>query len=113
MNKPTVICIVGSTKFKQEILGLTQRETLKGNIVINHGFFHHVDMFPISDETKKMLDALMLRKIDIADIVFVCDKNEYVGNSTHAAIEYAKQRDKPIRYFSQEEIQRKAKESRP
>ena len=113
MNRPTIVCIIGSTKFKQQILGLSQRETLSGRIVINHGFFHHIDMFPITDEQKKMLDTLMLRKIDAADEVLVCDINGYKGKSTIAAIEYARAHDKRVRVFTEEEIARKNRESRP
>ena len=41
MSKPTIVCICGSTKYKDQILGHTQRETIFGKIAINHGFFHH------------------------------------------------------------------------
>jgi hypothetical protein len=54
-----------------------------------------------------MLDELMLRKIDVADQVFVIDPNGYIGNSTRNAIEYATQQGKHIRYLSQEEEERK------
>lgn len=111
--KPTVVCILGSTKFKDRILGLTQRETLNGKIVINHGFFHHVDMVPISDETKASLDELMLRKIDISDEVLVADFNSYQGRSTMAGVEYASAQGKRVRFFTEEEAARKARDSRP
>jgi hypothetical protein len=106
-NKPIVVCIIGSSKFKDRILGLTQRETLNGKIAINHGFFHHVDMVPISDEKKDELDRLMLRKIDLADEVLVADFNSYVGRSTQIAIEYAEKSRKPVRCFTDEEVARR------
>ena len=109
-SKPTVVCIVGSTKFKTQILGLTQRETLSGRIVLNHGFFHHVDMVPISDEKKDELDTLMFRKVDLADQVLVVDINGYKGRSTLAAISYAGAKDKRIRYWTEEEADRKRRQ---
>ncbi len=38
-----IVAIVGSSKFKAEHLGVAQRETLRGSIVLLAGFWHHVD----------------------------------------------------------------------
>ncbi len=110
LMKPIVVCIVGSTKFKTQILGLTQRETLTGKIVINHGFFHHVDLVPITDEKKDELDELMFRKIDLSDELLVADIKGYKGRSTLAAIEYAKANRKRIRYYIVEEDNRRRRQ---
>jgi hypothetical protein len=98
MRKPIIVCIVGSSKFRDYIRGLEQRETLKGKVTLQHGFYHHKDMVPISDTQKRELDELMLRKVDLADEVLVCNLNGYIGDSTKKAIEYAKSQHKPIRY---------------
>ena len=105
--KPTIVCICGSTKYKQQILGHSQRETIFGRIIINHGFFHHTDQFPITDEQKDMLDALMLSKIDLADEVLVVNPNGYIGKSTERAIAYARKHRKKVRYTNIEEAERK------
>ncbi len=102
-NKPKVICICGSSKFKAQILGITQRETLKGRIAINHGFFHHQDLVPLSDEQKNNLDTLMFRKIDISDEIFIVNVNGYMGKTTIAAIEYARQMNKPVHFLEDPE----------
>lgn len=107
MTTPTIVCICGSSKFRELILGHSRKETLHGRIVVNHGFFHHADPFPITDETKDMLDELMLRKIDVANEVLVIDPNGYIGKSTDRAIFYAKKQGKPVRYLSIEEEERK------
>lgn len=100
MNKPpTVVCIIGSSKFKAQQLGVAQRETLRGKIVLLPGFWHHVDMVPITDEQKRMIDELTLRKIDMADEVLVVNLNGYVGVSTQKGIDYAKLVDKPVKYL--------------
>ena len=98
-DKPQVVVILGSSRFKNAILGLTQRETLLGKIAINHGFFHHVDVVPITDKQKRDIDTLMMRKIDLADEVLVCNVNGYLGQSTLAGLEYAKARGKAVRYM--------------
>ena len=98
MIKPKVITVCGSSKFKGAILGVTQRLTLKGHIVINHGFFHHRDMVPITDAQKLELDELMLRKIDISDAIHIVNINGYMGSTTHVAINYAQKQRKAITY---------------
>lgn len=99
MNNPKIIAIIGSSKFKAQQLGVAQRETLRGKVVLLPGFWHHVDMVPISDEQKKAIDELTLRKIDMADEVLVVNVNGYVGVSTQRGIDYAKLVDKPVKYL--------------
>lgn len=98
-NKPEVVVILGSTKFKDHIMGVAQKETLKGNIVLVHGFFHHVDMVPISDNQKRMLDELMLHKVNMAKRCVVVNINGYIGQSTARAVTHAKNIGKPIQYM--------------
>ena len=64
-------------------------------------------MVPISDEKKDELDELMFRKVDLADQILVVDINDYKGRSTLAAIEYARLYKKRIRYWTEEEAERK------
>lgn len=101
INAPTVIAIIGSSKFKAQQLGVAQRETLRGKVVLLPGFWHHVDMVPITDEQKRMIDELTLRKIDLADEVIVVNVNGYVGVSTQKGIDYAKLVDKPVKYLEE------------
>lgn len=105
MKLPEVVCILGSTKFKDRILGVAQRETLKGNIVLIHGFFHHVDLAPITDEQKQMLDELMLRKVEMSDRCFVVNFNGYIGQSTKGAIAHAKSKLKPVEYLDKDHVE--------
>lgn len=94
-----IVVILGSSKFKSVHLGIGQRETLRGKIVLHTGFWHHVDMVPITDEQKRMLDELMLDKVELADECIVCNPNGYIGQSTRRAIEYAQKLGKPITYM--------------
>jgi len=79
-------------------MGVAQRETLKGAIVLTHGFYHHVDRVPIDDAQKAMLDRLMFEKVRMADRVVVVNVNGYIGRSTAAAVEVAAENEKPIKY---------------
>lgn len=97
--KPKIVCIIGSSRFKKFHMGVAQRATLSGKIVLIAGFFHHVDNCPITDAQKRMTDELCLRKVEIADEVFVVNVNGYIGESTKEAIAYARELHKPIQYL--------------
>ena len=96
--KPKIICLCGSTKFKDSFEYHNMIETLSGNIVLSVGCFMHHDGVPIQ-HMKNQLDELHLRKIDIADEVFVLNENGYIGGSTRNEIKYAKSKNKKIRFL--------------
>jgi len=50
----------------------------------------------ISNEQKTAMDALHLRKIDLADRVLVVNPGGYIGKSTSREIAYAHATGKPI-----------------
>lgn len=49
-----------------------------------------------------MLDDMHKRKIDMADEIFVINKNGYIGSSTRSKIEYAKAHNKSVMYMENE-----------
>lgn len=55
------------------------------------------DVEPTSEQ-KAVLDALHLRKIDLADRVLIVNPGGYIGESTRREIAYAQAGDKPISY---------------
>ena len=99
VGKYKVITLCGSTKFKDEFLEEQKRLTLEGNIVISVGCFGHADGEELSIETKTMLDDIHKRKIDMADEIFVINKNGYIGTSTKSEIEYAKNTGKKVNFL--------------
>ena len=67
-----VITLCGSTRFKNEFIEMQKRLTLAGNIIISVGLFGHSGDDEVWTEgTKEMLDDMHLRKIDLADEIFV------------------------------------------
>jgi hypothetical protein len=52
----------------------------------------------ITSEQKTALDALHLRKIDLADRVLVVNPGGYIGESTSREIEYAHATGKPVSF---------------
>ncbi len=103
-NRPKVVCLCGSTRFKQEFIKANFDETMKGNIVVTVGWFSHADKesyFPTPEEKIK-LDELHKRKIDLADEVLVLNVGGYIGESTRSEINYAEAHGKPVRYLEPE-----------
>jgi hypothetical protein len=95
-----IVCICGSTKFKQSWIAENVRLTSEGNIVLAVALWgYHERIFPDA-ETKAKLDNLHKRKIDLCDWVWVLDINGYIGESTRSEINYAESLHKPIRYLS-------------
>ena len=94
-----IITLCGSTKFKNEFLDIQKELTLYGNIVLSVGVFSHDENINISDKTKKMLDDMHKRKIDMCDKIVVINKNDYIGESTKSEIECAKIHNKEIIYW--------------
>ncbi len=101
-GKYKVITLCGSTRFKEEFLEAQKRLTLEGNIVISVGLFGHSgDEEVWTPGTKEMLDDMHLRKIDMADGIFVINVGGYIGSSTRREIEYARARGKRV-FFLEE-----------
>ncbi len=97
-----VVTLCGSTKFKEQFLETQKRLTLEGNIVISVGLFGHSGDNEVWNEgTKEMLDDMHKRKIDMADEIFVINKDGYIGESTRSEIAYATAKGMTIRYLEE------------
>ena len=75
IGKSKIITLCGSTKFMNEFIAEQKRLTLEGNILISDRFFGHSgDNEVWSESTKDMFDDMHLREIDLADEIFVINK---------------------------------------
>lgn len=107
VGKYKVITLCGSTRFKNEFMEAQKNLTLAGNIVISVGLYGHSGDAEVWEgmsedtltETKRMLDDMHKRKIDMADEIFVINVGGYIGSSTKSEIEYAICTGKPVRYL--------------
>lgn len=93
-DRPEIVCICGSTRFVAELRAANRELTFAGVIVLAPGEADE----PITDAQKSTLDALHLRKIDLADRVLVVNPGGYVGQSTRREIAYARAAGKPISF---------------
>jgi hypothetical protein len=103
-ERPRIVCLCGSTRFKDEINAVNARLSLEGKIVISLGLFGHTDMPDVDwttggSEVKRMLDDLHKRKIDLADGIYVVNPGGYVGESTRGEIRYAAQNHKGLQFM--------------
>jgi len=100
IGKYKIITLCGSTRFKDEFLEAQKRLTLEGNIVISVGLFGHSgDEEVWAENIKPMLDDMHLRKIDLADEIFVVNPGGYIGSSTRREIDYALSTGKAVKYI--------------
>jgi len=107
--KPTIVTLCGSTRFKDAFTQAQLDETLAGRIVLTIGCAMHADpeifahLSPEEmEKTKKRLDALHMRKIDISDEILVLNVDGYIGDSTSREIAYAFKWVKRIRWLHPE-----------
>lgn len=106
IDRPSIVCLCGSTRFMDAFFDIGWSFTLDGWIVLSvgvckHGPPDHVGEF-LGPDVCKQLDELHKRKIDLCDEVFVLDVNGYIGDSTRSEIEYAQKTGKVIKYLSRE-----------
>ncbi|MGW2698378.1 hypothetical protein [Streptomyces sp. NPDC001296] len=93
-DRPEIVCICGSTRFVDEMRAANRDLTFAGVIVVAPGEADEL----ITNEQKIALDALHLRKIDLADRVLVVNPGGYIGESTSREIAYAHATGKPISF---------------
>lgn len=98
-DTPEIVCLCGSTKFKEEYREANKRLSLEGKIVLSVGFFGHADGWPeeaagpggVIGPAKNCMDRLHKHKIDLADRIHVINPGGYIGDSTREEIEYARE----------------------
>ena len=110
-ERPTIVCLCGSTRFSDTFRELNLLLTLSGQVVLSIGcdFKSDDDLATAGllgsdlDEVKARVDELHLRKIELADDVVVIDVGGYVGESTRAEVAHAEKLGKPVAYLSRPE----------
>ena len=103
MNKPTIVCLCGSTRFMDTFHEVGWQKTLDGEIVLSVGVSKHLPFAHgaefIGQDVADALDELHKRKIDLADYVMVLNIGGYIGDSTRSEIEYAEAQGKRVDYL--------------
>lgn len=103
-DRPTIVCLCGSTRFADVFMAAQFRETIAGKIVLTVGSFPRKadgswDRMVVTDAQKVELDVLHKRKIDLADEILVINVGGYIGDSTAGEMAHAVIKNKRIRYW--------------
>ncbi len=106
---PIIVCLCGSTRFKDAFREANLKETLAGKIVLTIGCDTKSDDLLFGtltkeewDRTKAGLDALHLWKIKLADEVLILNVDGYIGESTGRELAYARAAGKSIRFLEED-----------
>jgi hypothetical protein len=112
LHRPTIVCLCGSTRFSEAFRKANLEETLAGKIVLSVGCdTKSDDALGLPPETKTKLDALHLKKIDMADEVLILNAKPadyglagdrgYIGESTQRELVYALAHGKKVRFLDE------------
>jgi len=105
-QRPTIVCLCGSTRFVDAFAKANLDQTLKGKIVLSIGcnmksdaeaFAHFSEEEQETIKTK--LDELHKRKIDLADEVLILNVSDYIGKSTMSELVYARTHGKTVWFW--------------
>ncbi len=104
MSKPKIVCICGSSQFVDLVAVKAWEIEKQGKIALSMHLLpswfttvpHHLAE---AQGVAEVLDELHLRKIEMADEVFVVNKNGYIGERTRLEIAHALKCGKPVSYL--------------
>lgn len=105
-DRPTIVCLCGSTRFKEIFSREQFNETMAGKVVLTIGSAWHSDQELFVNyseaerqEIKNRLDALHLKKVEMADEVLILNIGGYIGESTKRELARAAAKRKLIRFL--------------
>lgn len=96
-----IITICGSMKFIKEMIEISEKVELQGNVVlmpIYNPSRPNKDSF--TNEEILMLAKMHRERIKLSDAILVVNVEGYIGSSTKSEIEFAKSLNKEIIYYT-------------
>lgn len=109
MSKVVVLC--GSSRFT-DVMAVCAWLIERDEKAISMGLHLLPDWYPNCpahhlaehEGVAEAMDELHLRKIDLADEIFVVNAQDYIGQSTANEIAYAKSLGKPVRMYTDDPV---------
>ena len=96
-----VITICGSMKFINEMMEVSEKVELEGNVVLMPIYNpSRPSKEAFTKEEVAILDQMHRERIKLSDAILVVDVNGYIGESTKGEIEFAKSLNKELLYYS-------------
>ena len=103
--RPKIICLCGSSRFVDTMAVIAwtfERDEgviTMGLHLLPAWYTQNADHQAEHEGRAAMMDELHLRKIDLADEVFVVNVNGYIGESTKREIKYAQAHGKLVKFL--------------
>ena len=97
-NRDTVITVCGSMKYWDDIIETASRLTKMGYIVLSP-YRINMDVTDNEEEIRIKLKDSFERKIDMSDILFVVNKDGYIGESVYSEIQFAIKHNKRVEFL--------------
>lgn len=95
-----IVCLCGSTRFKESFEKLSAALALEGHIVLSPRVYSHYDHIKLTPEAEAQLFQNGKDQIALADeIYFITGDNEYIGQSGYKEICYVRKLNKPLIFF--------------
>lgn len=98
MSRPRVVCLCGSTRFREAYAKAFYDEEHAGRIALSVPCYKD-DPCCKTEVDHDRLDGLHRAKIDLADEILVLNVDGYIGQSTSNEIDYAIRLGKRVRYL--------------
>jgi len=95
-ERPYLVTLCGSTKFRKEFEMAAYLLEKLGISVLSVGGFMHAHKLEVKEELKMAYDKLHISKISLSDGILVLNRGGYIGRSTSREIAFARDVNKDI-----------------
>lgn len=99
MKDCKIIFLTGHTKFRNELIKQEKEFSLQGHIVIDMDIYNYFSYEEICEGQFKILVNIHKEKIELADGIFIFNKDQILGELDNFVIEHAKKHNKIINYL--------------
>ena len=96
-----IVTLCGSSRFKDEFEKQENLLALQGYAVLSLNIFSKSDNKKLSDEELELLRLEHFKKIEISDMIFVINKDGYIGKDTVMEINFALKLNKKVKFLEE------------
>lgn len=93
------VCLCGSARFKDDFFEVAHKLTLDGYNVSIPILYSKDEIDKLSKKEKEYLNEVHKAKIADADLIYIINKDGYIGNTVREEINWATQLGKKIKYM--------------
>lgn len=97
---PEIVCLAGSSRFREAFEREAERLTLEGCIVLGKHVYKPGEEWDLSERHKDMIHAVQFRKVDLCHRVHIVNVDGYVGEDTYNLVRYAVKHEVPLTFYA-------------